>query len=98
VKLNRSGVTACAVYLVAIIWLIAKRYSGTQSSAIGEAEFYLLIYPLSFLGLTMFGREEFWIRYGLFFFPLCFVFFYLVGCGIGWIFGFEKRRNPPDTP
>jgi hypothetical protein len=104
VKLNRSGVTACAVYMVAIIWLIATRYSGTQASAVDAAEFFLVTWPLAFLGLNMFGSEEFWTKYQLFFFPACFVVFYLVGCGIGRIMGFERlsdaseRGKPPDTP
>jgi hypothetical protein len=101
VKLNRSGITACAVYLIAIIWLIATRYSGTQTSAIDEAEFYLVGYPLALLGLTMFGPEEFWAKYQLFFFPACFLVAYFVGCQIGWILGFEKlseRRKPPAAP
>jgi hypothetical protein len=96
-KLNRSGVAACSVYLVAVVWLIERRYFETQPHAMGEAEFYLVIYPLWFLGLPMFGPEEFWIKYGLFFFPLCFVFFYFMGCGIGWILGFEKLRKPPES-
>jgi hypothetical protein len=94
VKLNRSGVAGCAAYTVAIIWLITTRYSGTESPAVDAAEFFLVTYPLAFLGLNMFGPEEFWTKYQLFFFPACYVVAYLVGCGIGWIFGFEKPRKP----
>lgn len=92
-KLNRSGVIACAVYVVAIIWLTATRYSGTESSSINAAQFFLVTWPLAFLGLNTFGPEEFWTKYQLFFFPACFVVAYLAGCGIGWIIGFEKLRK-----
>ena len=92
-KLNRSGVTACAIYLIAIIWLITTRYSGTGSSAIDAAQYYLVTWPLAVLGLNMFGSEQFWARHELYFFPACFVVAYLVGCGIGWILGFEKLRK-----
>jgi hypothetical protein len=84
--------------MVAIIWLIATRYPNTQTPAIDAAQFWLLTYPLAFMGLNMFGPEEFWTKYQHFFFPVCFPFFYLVGCGIGWIMGFEKLRRPPDRP
>jgi hypothetical protein len=96
-KLMRSGVAACVVYVVAIIWLIAKHYSGAQSSTIDAAEFYLVTYPLAILGLNMFGPEEFWAKYQLFLFPACFVVFYLVGGWIGWILGFEKLSDTSST-
>ena len=102
--LKRSGIIGCAVYLVAIIWLIAVHVSGTQTPAVDAAQFYLVTFPLAFLGLNMFGPEEFWTRYQLLFFPACFVVAYLTGCGIGWILGFEKLSDtsesgkPPDTP
>ena len=97
-KLNRSGLAACAVYLVAIIWLFATHYPSAQTAAIDAPQFWLLTYPLAFLGVTLFGPEEFWTKYQLFFFPACLPFFYLLGCGIGWIMGFEKLRKPPDRP
>jgi hypothetical protein len=81
------------------------RIGGVRSAAaIDAAQFFLVTWPLAFLGLNMFGPEEFWTRYQLFFFPACFVVFYLVGSGIGWIMGYDRRSDasesgkPPDTP
>jgi hypothetical protein len=84
------------VYMVAIIWLIATHYSGTQTPVIEEAQFWLVRYPLGIWGLSMFGPREFWNKYELLFFPACFPFSYLLGSAIGWVFGFEKLRKPPN--
>jgi hypothetical protein len=102
VKLNKSGIVACALYLAAVIWLIASRYSGAHSSAIDATQFYLVRYPLAFLGLNYFGPEAFWTKYELFFFPVCLVVFYFLGCAVGWVLGFgnpsvSRNDKPPDT-
>jgi hypothetical protein len=92
-KLNRSGVAGCAVYVIAIIWLIATRYSGTPTPANDAAQFFLVTYPLALLGLNLFGPEEFWTKYQLFFSPACLVVAYFVGSAIGQILGFEKLKK-----
>jgi hypothetical protein len=106
VKLKRSGLTACALGLVALLWLIFERGSGAQSRALDTAEFYLVTYPLDALFMTIFwakfGTEAFWAKYELLFSPLCFIIYYLVGCGVGWVMGYDRQSgasesaHPPD--
>jgi hypothetical protein len=85
--------------MTAMIWLIAGRYSGAQSSALDTAEFLLVTWPLAFLGVNGFGSDGFWAKYQPLFFPACFVVAYLAGlagCGIGWILGFERLARPSE--
>jgi hypothetical protein len=82
--------------LLAIIWLIATQYPRAQPVTIDAAHFWLLTYPLAFFGLDMFGTEKFWAKYQIYFFPVCFPIFYMLGCSVGWVFGFGKIEKLPN--
>lgn len=103
-KLKRSGLTACALYLVALLWLIVERCSGAQSPALDAVEFYLVTYPLAMICVSILwfpiGTDAFWARYELLFSPLCFFVYYLIGCQVGWWMGYDRQSgacaHPPD--
>ena len=102
-QLNRAGVTAVAIYLIAIILLLAVRYFDDGAAAVEFGQIILVGLPLTFMWLGLLLEMSFMEKYALFFFPLCLGFVYWLGCAIGRIWqsrkvsGVSESNRPPET-